>query len=429
MLIIYNTLIIKKVIIVNNKRNRIIIIFSIILLVAIILGGGYIWYSGRGINKRTIELTPMPSVSYEWQEIAASYNIQPDLIFQKLKSLVLPYSKETSLVPSYYVVRGRLSYQDEIISEEYNLADQADLLSYYVRTQSKSSATKLRDRIVEYFNFEETPRGELISFLDSYLYFYEAYGTNKDYARIEELVNILFEEGGTLAPYELRVAHYEEEPFVSLSDPNDDTYDQSSLGSRKDESEETFVTLEGVEISAINLRLIMNLEKNKLLPEGSYDKNLNIVLESRASENIPIFAYAYISNEEGVSYIYSKLESGAMDFPESIRTTYNLSMVDEVPYDVYSYLKSQLFGEQLGISYYFVSGRVEGEEANYSYIDILGIAIYMDDIDLFSEATSRIGGRVATLNTSDAYRMVFIEEDGRFVFSSSENIKLSLLLL
>lgn len=221
----------------------------------------------------------------------------------------------------------------------------------------------------------------------------------------------------------LSVASYEQGTFYSLDNPGDDDGAFSSLEQIGEDHPVEYTELTGVMISSIDLRLIRNLENNGLLPEGSFQKNLELVLGARVSDDIPLFAYAYA---DGI-YVYSHNVAAAVDVEESVVTMRHLAEVGELPSDSYNWLKMQIMNYGLvRQQYYYSYGNTQGDEAVAIYADIMHIALELDDMDMYERACILEGSRVATYSSSPALSMIYREEDGRFVFYARENLDVCL---
>ena len=401
-------------------RKRIITIV-LIALAAIILGGGYLLYQRYYGGAVKFDVQTAPIVDYEHRQTAASHGIVSDYLWRRTKNLMLGKDGDSLFIPSSYMIAGRLSYQEAESSGEYRLSDQALLLSMYVRSGDRIAAMRLKDQILSSFDFEQERNAEVSAFLSSYIDYYVSYGSVNDGQRISELVDVLFDDEGNIRTESLSVASYEQGAFYSLDDPGDGSY--SSLEQMGDDVPVEYTELTGIEIASIDLRLIRNLENNGLLPEGSYEKNLELVLGAHVSSGIPLYAYAYA---DGI-YIYSHNVPAAVDVEDAVVTMRHLSEVDELPSDVYNWLKMQIINYGLiRQQYYYSYGSTEGAEAVNIYPDIMHIALETGDDDLYERACILEGARVATYSSSPALSMIYREEDGRFVFYARENLDVCL---
>lgn len=394
-----------------------IILIVLIAVAAIVLGGGYLLYQRYYGGATKFDIVTAPSVTYDQRKTASDHGIVSDYLWMRTKELMLGKDGDSLLIPSSYMIAGRLSYQDAASSEEYLLSDQGLLLEMYVRRGDRIAALRLRDEIFEHFNFEEESNSELSSFLSSYLYYYVAYGSVKDLDRIEEITNILFDEEGNLREETLSVAVYEQGSFYSTEELGDGSVSSLEQGTNQEDIEYSAIT--GVEISSIDLRLIRNLENNGLLPEGSFDRNLELVLGAKISGSIPLYAYAYA---DGI-YVYSHDVPAAVDINESVITMRHLSEVGNLPDDAFSWLKNQIINYG-GISreYYYSYGSTQGEQAVDIYPDIMHLALEIGDMDLYERMCILEGSRVAIYSSSPALSMIYREDNGRFVFYARENL-------
>ena len=401
-----------------RKRITIIIICA---LAALILGGGYLLYQRYYGGAVRFDIESAPVVDYEHRQTASSHGIVSSYLWMRTKNLMLGLDGDSLFIPSSYMIAGRLSYQDAESSAEYRLEDQALLLDMYVRSGDRISAMRLKEQILDYYDFGTESNAGICAFLTAYLDYYVSYGSVKDGEKISELVDVLFDEEGNMRTEDLSVAVYEQGSFYSLDDPGDGSY--SSLEQLGEDVPTEYTQVQGIEIASVDLRLIRNLENNGLLPEGSYERNLELVLDSQISSSVPLFAYAYA---DGI-YIYSHNVAAAVDVESAVVTMRHLAQVDELPDDAYNWLKMQIINSGvIRQQYYYSYGSTEGDEAVNIYPDIMHIALELGDDDLYERACTLEGSRVATYTSSPALSMIYREEDGRFVFYARENLDVCL---
>ncbi len=401
-------------------RKKIITIV-IIAAAALILGGGYLLYQRYYGGAVKFDIESAPVVDYEHRQTASSHGIVSSYLWMRTKNLMLGLDGDSLFIPSSYMIAGRLSYQDAESSAEYRLEDQALLLDMYVRSGDRISAMRLKEQILDYYDFGTESNAGICAFLTAYLDYYVSYGSVKDGEKISELVDVLFDEEGNMRTEDLSVAVYEQGSFYSLDDPGDGSY--SSLEQLGEDVPTEYTQVQGIEIASVDLRLIRNLENNGLLPEGSYERNLELVLDSQISSSVPLFAYAYA---DGI-YIYSHNVAAAVDVESAVVTMRHLAQVDELPDDAYNWLKMQIINTGvIRQQYYYSYGSTEGDEAVNIYPDIMHIALELGDDDLYERACTLEGSRVATYTSSPALSMIYREEDGRFVFYARENLDVCL---
>lgn len=394
-----------------NKSIKITVIAA---ATALILGGGYLIYQRYYGGAAKIAIDETPAADYDYQQIASDAGIVPDYLWMRTEQLM---TGDDLMIPESYMIEGRLSYQPAEVSENFRLSDQALLLMMYVRSGDRLSASKLKNQILSYYDFENEDNSGLSDFLNAYLCYYSRYGTNDDLDSISSVVRILFDEEGNMRSESLSVAVYDQGGFYSTDNLGDGSLSTLEQGTTPSDTEYTQV--EGVRISSVDLRLIRNLENNGFLPDGSYEQNLSLVLESKIGSDIPLFAYAYA---DGI-YIYSHDVAAAVDVTESVVTMRHLSEVGQLPAESYSWLKNQVFnGGTLCREYFYSTGGTDGDEALDIYPDIMLIALELDDADLYEAMAGYEGSRVATYSNSPALYMIFREQNGRFVFYARENL-------
>lgn len=400
-----------------RKKIAVIIICA---AAALLLGGGYLLY-GRFYGGADIDLKYRTFAGYEQRKTASDNGIVADYLWMRTKQLMLGKDGDILLIPSSYTIAGRLVSQEAESSEEYRLSDQALLLSMYVRNQDRASAVRLRDQILSRYDLENESNSGIAAFLSSYLEFCDSYGTPDDIDTVRQTVDILFDEEGNMRTERLSVAVYEQGGFYSTAEPQSGVYSTLERGTDAGGSEMT--DIEGISISSVDLLLIRNLEDNGFIPEGSFDRNLELVTGAVISEDIPLFGYAYSDG----SYIYSHDTAAAVDVAESVITMRHLAEVGELPGSSFAWLKNQVLNSgSLGAQYYYSTGRTEGDEAVDIYPDIMHIALETGDDDLYERMCRYEGSRVATYTSSPALSMIFREENGRFVFYARENLDVCL---
>ena len=408
-----------------------IITTAIIVVVLVLLGALYLWYNGNYAGKKKIKLTATSQIDYEWQKMASDNGIVRDYLWQRTREYLVNECGSNGLIPSSYMIPGRLTTQPGESSEVYSLEDQALLLKMYVKSGERLAASSLKRTVEEQIDISAQDNMGRVAWLDACLLYYDSYGTKKDYTDIQNQISMLFDENGMLKPETLFAAIYQEGAFASVNDNGDvrpEDVNGSLTGIYDDISANVFA-FEGVRISSINLLLIRDLESNNLLPEGSFTRNLEVVNNALVSSTIHLYAFAYSEGEEGTHYIFSHNVAASIDVSESIRTMLNLARVGELPEVCFTWLKNTIVNNGILMNtYYFISGSVDGSEAIDTYTDILEIAYLYDDRDLFGRICSIEGNRVATYTNSPALSLIYREENGRYVLYARENLGVCLMI-
>lgn len=437
----------------ERKKTITVIVIAAVML---ILGGAYLWYAHNYGNAENIILTSPKIIEYEWQERAADHGITLDYLWSRTKELMVTGGEDGVLIPSSYMIAGRLSYEDAEESGVYLLSDQGRLLMAYVRSGDRFKATALKNEVLNRFDMEAESVSEKMFWLEAYLNYYVSYGNAEDYTNITSLIATLFDDQGMVVPDTIYVVSYDEGSTLYLEDQSGSYQDSILDDPLSGTSDVELKAVLGVALSSIRLSLIRDLENNDLLPAGSYERNLEIVLGGQASDDIPLFAYAYkiydpepvVTDEGGsteetadateatqaagpvINYIYSHDVPAAIDVGESIAVMRNLAAVDSLPDACYSWIKNRVVnGYTVNSEYYLVSGSTDGAEATDALTDILAIAFYKDDLDLFDRVCTLIGSRVATYTDSPALSMIYRQKDDRFYFSARENLEVCLALM
>ena len=408
------------------------IIISVIAALALILGGAYLWYARTYGNAEKIVLSSSEVVDYEWKSIASSHGITGDYLWNRTRELMIDGCEDGVLIPSSYMIEGRLSYEEAEESGEYLLSDQARLLKLYVKTSDRFKASALRTEVNNRFDMNEQPLADKAMWLEAYLYYYVSYGNADDYQRILDLKSLIFDENGLMRPEEISIAAFDEGAFYSTASSNGEELPQSILETPAGtDYDSDLITVSAVKLSAIRLSMIRDLENNGLLPVGSYDRNLQLVSGGVASDSIPLYAYAYQVLDDGsIGYIYSGTTVATIDVQESIVTMRNLAKVDALPVESLNWIRNNILNYgSMKTTYYIVAGTTDGGEAYDSYTDILAIAYDCEDMDLYDRMCTLLGVRVATYSSSPALSMIYRQRDDRFYFTARENLEVSLALM
>ena len=425
------------------------IIAALLVVVAISSVIAYLLYVRTFGNAEQITLTPHENPGYEWEQIAADNNIMSNYLWGRTKKLMLTNGGDEFLIPTYYKIAGRLVSQPAESSLIYDLSDQAWLLDCYVESGDAVAARNLKNRIVSrfhsgngmYYSFtgEKVPAEQKeikttednIAWLEAYLRYYCAYGTNRDFQEIKMLISAVFDETGAVRPEHLDVARYVDSLYYRMNDPKGaDPDGNSSLdeayGINNEAGDGASVNLKqvvGVKLSNVRLPLIYDLEKNGLIAQGAYERALKLVKDAKDGDGVPFYAYAYEKTENGINYIYSGSRAGTVDVGDSVMVMANLARMKELDGFSFSEFKNLILNERrLYSSYYIVTGNYGGAEAFRYYSYALELAYDMDDRDLYRGVCNCIGVRVATKSSSPAIYMIFREQDNRYVFYASDNL-------
>ena len=403
-------------------KKRAIVIIGVAAAAAVLLAL-YLIYINVFVNKHRFDLTHAKTGGSEYRNIAAEYSIMPSYMWRRIANIL----QEDEFIMSDHLLEGRLAYQDAEPSGKYLLTDQSLLLLKHIAAGERSDAVKLVKRInrdmhnddgsyrhASYKDGTADPsysNTDEIIFLEAYVEYYSAYGGSDDLENIKRLIGVVFDEKGALKPEKLHSTTY------------------ASTEENLEQKESTF-DFTGVKISDIDLELISNLEKNKLLPEGSYDNALKIVQGAQVSADTPYYAYAYSVSDTGeIVYIYSGGSAGAISVAESLKTMINLAQTGQLPDAVYYQFKSNLINDGILYEYYYLTTGVSGgKEIQGAYSDTLLLARYKEDKDLYRTVCAMISPRVATNKQSKALYLIFRDENNRFRFYGEENLKIYLII-
>jgi hypothetical protein len=411
----------------------------------------YLFYTGRFGGGSRLKITPPARVGYEWSHLAADNNIVSDYLFGRTKKLIVAKGGDGIFAATSYTIAGRLVTQEAEDSGIYGLSDQAMLLKCYVRAGDRNNAVALKEEVIKRFKMpdglyrafvykdgaveEVTSTASMIDWLDAMMEYYVSYGSDVDYKEIKNLSRNLFDGEGRLNTEKISVAKYAESLYVSLKDPS--VFDEDDEGSMEQlygtvsedfdsnyvENSDIEEEIEGVLLSNINLRLIMDLEKNGLIAQGAYEKALKAVKDGFAGGGYSFYAYATSGAMDCGDYIYSGQSTGTIDIAQNIKTMKNLAEVGELDNASFAEFKGQTINSgRIYSEFVIMTGNYSGYEAFSSYTDGMMLAYYMGDTDLYDKLSETFGKRVATKSTSPALYMIFREENDRYVFYARENL-------
>ena len=414
-----------------SGKNRKIVMIVAVAVAALVLGGAYIWYSGNYAGRNRVTLSQTARADNEWRNVASSNGIVGDYLWSRTTELMIKNSSDGVMIPSTYMIEGRLISEPAVSSEEYLLFDQALLLKNYVRRGDRFSAAALKDRVNEVLISEDQDDLSLCEWLDAYLEYYSSYGSKSDYNRIVEIAGMIFDSDGNMRQEQLSIASFIAGDYYSLADESGNTGVLSTIeqgnGEDPEESVER-VTITGIRLAAIDLKLIRDLEDNGIIPEGTFDRYCEIAEGGRVSDGVPYYAYAfYYSSEGNIEYVSSFDVPAAVSTTESLLTLTHLTEVGRGDHDIYSNVKNLVInGMAYQDTYYIISRSMGGDEDLGVYAQIMQLALVSDDIDLYDRASARVGFRIATYSSSPALYMVYRAVDDRFVFDARENLTVSL---
>ena len=394
-------------------KKRALIIVGIVAAAAVLFGL-YLVYLNVFVDQHRLDLRHKTVSSQEYRNDAADNSIIPSYMWRRINNILI----EDGYVMSDYMLEGRLATQEAVPSGKFLLKDQALLLCKYLADSDRGSSKSLVKKInVDFRNEDGSYRAAIFSddrddssytnsdelvFLEAYVEYYSAYGNSEDLENIKTLIDKVFDASGNIREEGLSSTSYETET-----------------------DSETVFDFEGVKISDIDLELISNLERNDLLPGGTFDRYKDIVTGALASEDIPYYAFAYTTSDAGETvYIYAGNGAASISVADSIKTMINLAAVDLLPDGVYYRFKTNLINDTiLYDSYVITTGLTGGNEIQGSYCDVLTLARFKDDNDLFRTVCRIMSVRVATKKESRAIYMMFRTENGRYVFYGDENIR------
>lgn len=385
------------------------------ILAVLILAGLYLWYVRDFREHSNLDLEFPKSVSYEWNEDYGEDKINKSLLWSRTKELLLENRENQTLIVSSYTLPGTLQEQPGKESGQYLLEDQALLLKVYLQKTDPLSATALVNEVNNYFDLSDADTRSKLSYLDSYLMYYSMYGKSKDLEIIKSMVSDIFDDEGFLKPSKIFVNGYTNKAYVSAVDKAAALEEGSALGdlellySSDETNDSTVVTINGILLGDVRLLLIKNLENNKLLPEGSYDRNLELVLGGLLEDGSGLFANAYYYEDGNVTYFQTAPAAGQINVFETVITMRNLSEVNALPTSSVAWITESLNSTE-GINHgtYKLLDRSFVDYPNDRvFYPVLQIAINLDNEDMFIKVMDKIDFYRATYHNSPALNMIY----------------------
>ena len=418
-----------------NFSTRQLIVAAVIGAVLLVGGAGYLVYSNIYGNIGRIKLCETAKSDIDRKKVASENNIITGYLFSRTKNLMLENGNDGKLIPSQYTIAGRLVTQPAENTLTYRLEDQALLLKAYIKNGDRGKAVELRNEINKRYLkedgsylatvYDDAFEGEKVlegkssitsqmAWLDAYLEFYATFGNRNDEAYIKGLVATLFDTDGQIKPEDLTVQEYEDADPAGKIDTDEDEADIKA-GPEK--------SLKGVRLSDVNLPLIKSLETNGFLPAGTYDKAAELVTGALVSDSIRLYAYAYERTENGINYVYTAGEAGAVDVPESMKTEANLAAMGLLPASDISWISQFILNNGTIPNYYYITTGNYSEDNCYdAQPTVLLLAYRMGDAPLYKMMCNLEGMRVATKSSSVALYMIYRQEESRFIFDAAENL-------
>lgn len=386
-----------------------------VVAAVLILAGLYLWYVRDFREHSNLDLELPKSVPYEWNEDYGEDKINKSLLWSRTKELLLESRENQTLIVSSYTLPGTLQEQPGSESGQYLLEDQALLLKVYLQKADPLSATALVNAVNDNFDLSNGDTRAKLTYLDSYLMYYSMYGKSKDLDIIKSMVNDIFDEEGLLKPSKIYINGYTNKAYVSAVDKEAALEEGGALSDLEllyasDETKDsTVVSIDGILLGDIRLLLIKNLENNKLLPEGSYDRNLELVLGGILEDGSGLFANAYYYEDGNVTYFQTAPAAGQINVFETVMTMRNLSEVNELPASSVAWVTESLNSAE-GINHgtYKLLDRSFVDFSNDRvFYPVLQIAINLDNEDMYIKVLDKIDFYRATYHNSPALNMIY----------------------
>lgn len=405
-----------------------------VVLVALIFAGLYLWYVRDFRAHKNLDLELQKNVPYKWSEDYGDEKINKGYLWSRTKELMLENRSNQTLILSYYILPGTLYEQEGVESDLYSLEDQALLLKTYLNEKDPLSATTLVNEVNNYFDLESEDTRAKLEYLDAYLLYYSMYGKSKDLDVIKTLVADVFDDEGCLKPSPIFIEGYVSKAYVGADDKEaalaeggvvSDLENNNTSTSSQDSN---VVAVDGVLVGDIKLLLIRNLENNKLLPEGSYERNLELVMNAKLDDDSGLFSNAYRIEDGKVVYFQTGYSVAMINVFETVLTMRNLSEVGSLPKESLAWVTTSLNSPE-GINHngYKILDKTFTETAdNRVFYLVLQIAINVDNEDMFLKVLDKLDMYRATYHNSPALNMIFsTTPSGRNVCYAWENLMLA----
>ncbi|MBO4688224.1 MAG: hypothetical protein J5636_06895 [Clostridiales bacterium] len=443
----------------NKKVMRIVRIVAICVAVAAVLGFGIyylltsgVFYKKADTDAKSYELTEKMQAAVMESELQQGY------MFSRSVKLLMEDRGMDPWVLSWYVIPGTTRSVPAMESAYVDTMDQVLLLESYVREGKKSNAEALMkaidaslvnengmliafakadtlvttDRTKEeygelyenpaYLQIEEAPvsMAATTEYLEALLDYYDKWGSDKLLDRIKDLSAKVMEAGYTTS---YRAAD-------QLARPTPIPVTEKSLVTPVPEDEETeveVVSLEGIELSAMNLEAMRRV--SFLLPkyQEKYEEIVTIVKEGKISQELPLYAWMYTDG----GYMYYTGSEANVELVSSLYVMIHLAEIGELDRDSYAWVAEQIYNNGfLYESYNIMSGTAGSDiEASEAYPLVLYLAKIKGDDDLFTATYSAMMRNYATLSTSPALYTFFRNvENSRIAVYARENLLMELLL-
>lgn len=396
------------------------LIVGIVITVALLFAGLYLWYVRdlRAHNRLNLEAAPKPS--YEWMEDYGEDKINEEYLWGATKELLLKERENNTLIVSWYTIPGTLYEQEGKESGQYFLEDQALLLDVYLEKNDALSATALVNAVNDYFDLNSGDVRSRLTYLDAYLKYYSMYGKSKDLDIIKSMVDDIFDENGLLNTSTIFIDGYTNKAYVGAVD-RDAALEEGGAASSLEllysvpsDKDSTVVSIDGVLLGDIRLLLIRNLENNGLLPAGSYDRNLELVLGGLLEDNSGLLANGYYMENGKPVYFQTGYAAGQLNVFETVTAMRNLSEVGELPAASLAWVTESLNspdGINHGMYKIIEKSFVENANDRVLYL-VLQIAINVGNEDMFFKVMDKLDLYRATYHNSPALHMIYTPMSG-----------------
>ncbi len=151
--------------------------------------------------------------------------------------------------------------------------------------------------------------------------------------------------------------------------------------------------------------------------QALFDRALLIVQNGYISDDLPLFALAYVEDQTVPGYLNFDGDAPVINTEEALLTLLHLCEIGQENPRSISWLRDQMFNEHaIFESYHIVQGQAtSSQECLQGYAIIARIARIEGDSDLYQAAINRLLWHQATSPSSDALSAIFREDNQKLI--------------
>ena len=435
----------------NPKIGKTLKIVGIVLAALILVTVGiYVLHRSGLLAKKEDTDARSYTMTPEMSQITMESDLHTGYLFSRTQKILQEDRGTDPWVVNWYVIPGTTRTVPAMQSGYVDAFDQVLLLETYVSEGSRSKADSLMKAIDDELCCEDgtlrafirLPKRDQVEYADGSIYendvfeqldqapvsmkatnrylrallnYYDRWGGKKVLNRIKDLAAIVFgSESSTSYKAADRIAAPTPIPVTEKSLVPEVTEEETNPSG--------VVSQTGVELSSLDLEALRRTAV--LLPEyqEKYEALVQIVKGGKISENLPLYAWMYLDEENYTYYAGSEM---SVELVPSLYTMVYLAEIGEMDQSSYAWVSGQIYNSgYLFTSYDLISGEATTEtEALEAYPLVMYLAMIKGDEELFEATFSAMMRNYATLDTSEALYMYFREvENGRIAVYARENL-------